>query len=204
MSVKATDERVQEMLKGRRAVRVVTVPGLEDDHPDVKIGLRVLTSDEIADAKINASQYVAGVAKERRVSVDELVAIDPSLWDDEYDRQVLFRACVVAEADQSGDREPFFDSPRHVGLFDGVWVQVLHLIYVEHQDYVNPTRSLSDEEARELADTLGKAASAGVMLSRYDAPSLIRLVRTLASRLATSPTGKSSGGSTDTPPTDGP
>lgn len=167
---KFTDERIQEMLKGRRAVKTYPFPGLED----VEVGLRALTDNEIDDARMAAQRHV----KERKADLD----VDPFLFDRECQRQVLWRAVVDPESDPD-EPEPFFPSFRDVRQLDGPIVQALWDAYEEHQEYVSPIRTLDPTQLREFIDALGKDKAPDVLLTGFAHDTLRRCVLSMASKL---------------------
>jgi hypothetical protein len=185
-----SDERITAMLLGRRAVRVMPMPGM-DEGSDVVIGVRILTDEEIDAARCESVQYVNAQAKRYRLDSRDMLSVDGELLDREIERQMVFRAFVDPDKTE-GDYKPFFVSPQAVRQVDSVLQRTLFHIYLDHQNYVSPLRALDDEQARELAETLGKGPNATVALGLCDAASLRSLVHTLAVQLGSALQSKSS------------
>ena len=181
------DRRVQEILKGRRASRVLPFPG--DDERT--IGIRLLADQEIDNARLDAlvhlSRHMPAIPE---MSLERLCLVDPELLDREVQRQVIYKAFVNPDTIKNPEPEPFFADPDDVRGLDSVMVETLHQAYLNHQEYANPQSTLTDEQVDELVDTLGKEQSGPDILSLLDARSLRILVHSMAARLAKSPPGK--------------
>ena len=181
------------MLAGRRAVRAVPVPGFEAKEGEEvpTVGVRILTESELDEARIDAQLYIVQQAKKRQLEARDLLELDAELLDREIWRATILRAFIALDVEEQPGKEPprFFESYPRVRALDSVLLVAFWELYKQHQNYVNPYRSLSDDEAKELADALSKGQIDPVILALYDAASLRRLVRSLVSPLATSPTG---------------
>ena len=173
-----SEERVREILLGRRAVRTIDMPGF----PGVKVGIRILYEFEIDSARVEAAKYVRDRAKEVLFDAAALLAIEPELFDRECQRQVLQRAVIDADSDPTSPR-PFFPSDLDVRQLDSVTVRALWDAYAEHQEWVSPRYSLSDEDVEKLVDALGKESAPGVTLAHFERDTLESCVRSMASRL---------------------
>lgn len=190
--------RISAMLRGRRSIRTLDLPWApnEEEAEVIEVGVRILLDDEIDDARLDAVQYVQGRAKARRLDLNAMLAVDPEIVDREITRQLIFRAFVQPKEDlEKKDHLPFFPAPQAVRQLDSVMVETLFETYIDQQNYVNPLRTIDEDEARELVDALGKEHGAEVILSQYDAPSLRSLLHTLAVLLRASRPGKSATGS---------
>jgi hypothetical protein len=188
-----SDERIRAMLRGRREVRVLPMPGTEEGAGDT-VGVRVLLEQEVDEARLEALQYVNGMAKRYRLDARDMLSIDGELLDREIERQLVFRAFVDPDKPAEGDYKHFFGAPQAVRQLDTVLQRTLFHLYIDHQNYVSPLRGLDETEVQELAEALGKGRNAKATLALYDAPSLRSLVHILAARLATAPSGRSSTG----------
>jgi hypothetical protein len=185
-----SDERIRAMLRGRRQVRELPMPGM-DEGEALTIGVRVLLEEEIDTARAEAIQYVNAVAKRHRLDSREMLSIDGELLDREIERQLVFRAFVDPDKGDE-DYKPFFKAPQAVRQLDSVLQRTLFHIYLDHQNFVSPLRGLDDHEAQELAEALGKGQSGTAMLGLCDAVTLRSLVHTLASQLQSALSGRSS------------
>lgn len=189
MSVK--DEHVAAMLLGRRAIRVVPLPGFVPvgDEPVPTIGVRILTEGDLDAARVDAIQYAELLARKRNIETRRMLELDAEILDRELQRAIVFRAFVEpTEAPLKPGEEPktFFDSITRIRQHvDSVLLKAFFEVYCEHQEFVSPYRSMNDDEAKELADTLSKEPNVGAFLALYDAPSLRRLVLTLVRQCAT-------------------
>jgi hypothetical protein len=198
--MKWNDPRIRALLLGRRAIRVVPFPGSfseEGDEP-LLVGVRVLLESEIDQCRLDAIEYANAKAKRLKLSPAEMLAIDSEIVDREVQRAIVFRAFLDAETvgqggDEFSDSEkrsggakgpaPFFPALQAVRQLDAVMLLALSTLYLEHVEYVNPYRSLSEAEVEELADALSKGQQAPAMWERFDSDSLRRLLRSLVSRL---------------------
>ena len=177
-----TDERVSAMLRGRRDVRLVPLPGFGDDAEPVMVGIRILLEREIDEARAEAGQYVEALAKRYRLDARDMLSIDAENLDREVQRQLVFRAFVDTDKQPNGDYRPFFVSPTAVRDLDSVFQQTLFNVYLDHLNYVSPLRGLGEQEVEELVEALGKGQELPGLLGLYDAPTLRTLVRILAYR----------------------
>lgn len=183
--------RVSAMLRGRRDIRVMPLPGIPEDTEDPPVvGVRILLDNEVDLCRMEATQYLTGKAKRMRIDYDVLMRSDPEMLDREITRQLIYRCIVSTATDESGEHPAFFPSPEAVRQLDTVMIETLFEVYLEQQNFVNPLRGLNDVEVSELADALGKEPGAAVILSQYDAPSLRSLVHFLAAELRTLLPGK--------------
>lgn len=197
---KSDDTRIREVLKGRRAVAAVPVPGMWSD-PSAMVGVRVLSGEEVDECKLDGNQYVMAKAKARGIDPVLLMQLDSELLDEEQRRAITFRAFVrVTEIsgkweptrDDKGELVPFFGSPQAVRQLDTVLLSTLFQIYLEHQQTVNPLRSMGadSDELRELADALKKEQGTADhtlgsrILSQLDAPTLRVLALTMGAQRA--------------------
>jgi hypothetical protein len=159
------DARVQEMLRGRKAVRVYSMPFAHE----IEVGVRVLSDQEIDDCRLEAQRYV----EKRGAKMD----IDPDFLERETRRQIIWRAFVDA-----ADRESaFFASDAAVRELDAEMVRSLFDLYSEHQVFVSPFRHLDAAGVKELAEALGKEHDARAYLADCGSDTLRSLCLTLAS-----------------------
>lgn len=154
-----TDERIAAMLRGRRAVRMVPLPGFGEDSELVMVGIRVLTEEEIDAARAEATQYVRSLATKYRLDVREMLSVDAENLDREVQRQLVYRAFV----DGSGEGEPklFFNGIGRVRQLDSVMQQTLFTMYLDHQNYVNPLRGMDEDDVAGLVEALKNARDRG-------------------------------------------
>lgn len=164
------DEQIQAMIAGRRRTRRVPFPVVEG----VDIGLRLLTEDELDDARTEAVEYA------KRKKFDPL--LDPESITRAIQREILSRACVDPD-DPSDDPRPFFSSSESVRKLDAPMVAYLFSNYAELGEIVSPWRSLDEGARGALLEALGKEPSAPEMLSTLDRSSLASLCRSMASAL---------------------
>lgn len=185
-----TNERLRDMLQGRRAVRAYPLPGASDDL-ELKIGVRVLTGEEIDDAKTEATQYTQALAKRRKIDAHELQWIDGDPHQAEVRRQLVQRACVEPELREGKtEHQPFFPSVAALRQTDDAFVQMLFELYLGHQQWVNPYFGANDEQVAEIIEALKKTPERRALLGLYDVPTLLSLAATMAGLLASSPTSK--------------
>lgn len=165
-----SDEAISRMLQGRKTLEPVEFPGL----PSVKVGVRILSEEEIDSARIAAAAY----CKERRVDV----LVDPDFLDRAVQREIVAAAYFDLDAPADEPRV-FFSSGADVRKLDAPIQRVLFEAYLSHQDEVSPLRRLNDAECDEVIDRLGEGRSAEALLNACDAFTLRRLLRSLGSAL---------------------
>jgi hypothetical protein len=197
MAAPTIDEaRIRQILKGRRSVSVVPMPGVPDAE-SAMVGVRVLSGEDVDAAKLDASQYVVAMAKGRGIDPVLLLQLDAEIIDEETRRGILLRAFVKVEQaatgwapalDRQGEPVFYFDGPQAVRQLDTVLRSTLFQLYLDHQETVNPLRSMGDAASlKELADALKKEPSTAdhqlalQILNQLDAPSLRSLLRSMAS-----------------------
>ena len=182
------DEQIQTIVRGRKALGRFPFPGSEGD---AMIGVRVLTDNQVDTARYNAQAHIEGRCKRVGLPLVDFINVDPESLDREHMRQVLLFAIVDPESDPQ-EPEPFFKSDDQVRGLDSVLVQQLWEIYLDWQDAVNPRLKLTEEEVKDLCESLKKEPNAMAILAHIERSTLQSLVRTLAITPKTSPTGKSS------------
>lgn len=188
--MKFDDARIRAMLRGRREVRLVPLPGFGVSDEPVLVGIRILTEEEIDDSRAEAQQYVIGLAKKHKLDAREMLSLDAEVLDREIQRQQVFRAFLEPEKNVDEAHKPFFVAPSGVRQLDSVMQQTLIKLYEDHQNYVDPHSALDEEEVAELVEALGKEQGVPAVLGLFDAPTLRIFVHSLAARLHSLPTGK--------------
>lgn len=182
-----TDERVQKILKGQRDIGRAPFPG----STDVVMGVRVLSDEEIDDARLDAQALLTKRCRSRNLDVETYVKVDPEPLERAVEHEIIWRAFV----DTDNPDIAFFPSPDEVKSLPSVTVRALLDIYLDHQETVCPRITLGEADVERLVDALGKEHEPQVILAQF-APETLRLcVRSLASRARElSRTGKSSTG----------
>lgn len=189
--MKLDDNRIQAMLRGRRSVRLVPFPGFgAEETGSTEVGVRILTEEEVDEARAEATQYIGGLAKRYGVDAREFLSLDAETLDREVQRQIVTRAFLQPTPDAEGVRKRFFPAAQGVRQLDTVLQDALFHLYLDHQNYVNPMHGYTEEEVAELAEALGKGAEPPALLGLFDVRTLRSLVRILAVRLCSSLTGK--------------
>lgn len=158
------DARIAEILMGRRAVRVYPLPFARE----IEVGVRLLSEQEIDEARLEAQRYV------KKVNAD--VSVDGDFIERETRRQIVWRAFV----DAADKERPFFASDALVRGLDAEMVTALFELYYEHQSWVSPLRNLDADGVKELADALGKASNAPALLLDCDSATLRSLCISMA------------------------
>lgn len=173
------DKRLQDVLKGKRAVAAVHYPG----EPDIKMGIRILNDGEHDEAREAAAKYTAHRAKALLIEAPMLLTIDPEHTEPEIQRQIIFRAFIDLDGPKPpAITKPFFDTDTAIRQLPAVDREVLFQLYVEHQNAVSPLSTLDEEQTKELVDALKKGRASKALLALYDAPTLRILVGILASQ----------------------
>lgn len=175
------DERVQAVLAGRRAIREIPFPG----DPSITIGIRLLSEAKIDDARLDALEYVEQRAKKADAKLDSLLSHDPDTYSREHERQVLWRALFDYSTRDEKDPAPFFPSMREFREVDGSIVSQLWEHYQDLLDAVDPKLRLTEEQAEELIDALGKGQTEPVLLAQFGPDTLRDLLRITVRRLVT-------------------
>jgi hypothetical protein len=168
--VKFDDPIIAGYLLGRRAISRIQFPGL----PNVEIGVRVLTGEEIDQCRLAAAGYM----KKRRADL----ALDPDFFDRALQAELV--ASAFLDVDSHPDSpDVFFSSSDQVRKLDQAIQHTLFSAYLQHQDEISPLRRLNEDEIRELVNALGEGRSAEAILNACDAATLRVLLRSLASAL---------------------
>lgn len=197
------DERFQAVIRDRFRPRVVAAP-IRVGERDVLVAVRLLRESEIDAARVGAQRYLREQAEAIKVEASAFMDVDPSFFDREYQRQVVWRAIVTVDDDSC---EPFFDpggkpvsffpSMRHIREeCDSQTTEDLFLVYLEHLKWTAPIRSArTGEEVDALLAELKKGPRTTALLSAFDGETLVRLCISLVSLVpSTSPTSSSSTG----------
>jgi hypothetical protein len=184
-----SDERVRAIIDSRRQPRIYPLPGADDDS-GLSIAVRLLSSEEIDDARVEAVQYTQNLARRKQVDPHELQWIDGDPHQAEVQRQQLYRALFSPDVEPGQARKPYFPSVAAIRQRDDGWVQMLYQLYLSHQRWCNPYFDLNQEQIKEAIDALKKTPDRRALLGLYDAHTLLTLADSMASQLATAPTGK--------------
>ena len=166
---KFTDAQVNAIIRGASAFRVIPFPGA----PDVSVAVRCLTEMENDAARSEAHARVVKRCKPKGWDPVKYIDADPDAFQRLIERQVLWRAFFDADTIESANPEPFFPSDADVDSLTPAQVAGLTEAYLEHQDWTNPQRQLTEEEVAGLVADLGKASTAEVLLSSF-APNTLR------------------------------
>lgn len=178
------------MLAKPRALRVIKWP----TRGDIELGVRLLTERELDLCRIEAQRGFRKHFEAIRVDPNSAIDVDPEMLERQIRREIIARAYYDAETINAAEPTPFFPSASAVAELDSVAADELFRMYVEHQDYVNPSVTLTEDEAKELIATLGKEQEARAIFSLFAPDTLVSLLHSLACRLSTSPPGRSDGG----------
>ena len=174
-----SDVQVTTVVRGARALRTVAFPG----RVGLEVAVRLLTDQEIDDCRMRAFASLAKSAKKNDWDVATLTDVDPDLLARIQTREILARAFYDSTTIGEEKPVPFFTSADEVGReVDAPTVELLFTLYLEHQAFVAPLKSASDEEVKSLAEALGKAPPASVLAS-FDRSTLVHLCTSLASAL---------------------
>lgn len=189
---KFNDARIKAIIAGTTQFRVVPFPVLGSDE-EIDIAVRCLSESELDGCRIEAQRSLREISKRRGWDAKDTADVDPDLLQRLIERSIITRAFYDPDTvpPHGSTPETFFASERELEQLGSVQTTLLMQIYVEHQEFVNPHRSLSEDQAKELIDRLGKAQDAQVFLSAYAPRTLVSLCLSLASRLREiSPIGK--------------
>ncbi len=178
MSFEFKDDKIRAMLQGRRAVRLIPFPGGGDDS---MVGIRLLTGSELDAARGEATQYLDKRAKSLRLSIGEVMVIDPELFDLELERNLVMRAVVRSEAKADGTYEPFFPGPVAVREMPADVINQLYEAYQSLNELVEPD-AVSEEQLADIVDALKKTPDPEVLSLAYQRSMLRRLVLFMAPR----------------------
>lgn len=176
----ATEVNLGRMLQGRRAIGRIPFPGV----PGLEAGVRLLSDREIDDARADAMLYLQMRCKPRGFSVEDFVRIDPDSLEREHERQVIVRAIVDPDSDPEKPT-PYFASVEKVRDLDSLVIQRLWEHYTDWHDAVDPRVGLDEGQIDDLIDAIKKEPGEPVILAHLEHVTLRRLLRSLASRLAT-------------------
>lgn len=173
---KFTDAQVGAIIGGKRKFRTVPFP----DCDDIKVAVRCLTESELDGCRIEAQQRLRTVCKQRQWGdASDLVDVDPGMLSRLIERQTVWRAFYDPATLEHEHPEHFFPSQDDVDQLTAEQIGALLELYFEHQEWVNPQRTLSEAGAKELADELGKPEGEAV-LGSFDHDSLRNLCISLA------------------------
>lgn len=163
----AISAHTREQLKPRPA----KYPGT-----DAPIFVRLLTDQEIDDAKLEAQRYIA----KRKANVD----IDPEYYDREVQRQIIWHAVLHGEPDDKGERAPVFAADSDVRKLSSVEIDGLWRLYLENQERSSVLRDLTDDQVRDLVESVARnEREVTNELGLLDPASLVRLLVAVLKRL---------------------
>jgi hypothetical protein len=173
------DEKVRALIAKPRKPRVVDYPG-----GDFKIGVRLLSDAEIDFCREEAQKQFRKVCEKNRWNPVEGADLDPTLMQRLVEREMIARAFLDASTLENESPAPFFPSASDVATIGASIATALMRIYLEHQDVVNPSVEIIDEEVlAEIVENLKKEPSDAPSLMGIAPSTLRRLVHILARRL---------------------
>jgi hypothetical protein len=159
-----------------RPFKVIPFPGSRGAAKQASVGLWNLMDHETRQARIEAVRYLTDVCKLNDVHLLQ----DTSLATEETTTQILWRAL----RDPAEPMRPFAASPNELRVhLTADEREALYQEYLAWVDERSPLRKIrGSEELEELVVALGKASTAGTLLSYYDSTSLRVLAAELAAR----------------------
>jgi hypothetical protein len=187
---KFTDPQIAAILRGTREFRSYAYPGTEGETA-VRVAVRVLSDSEIDLARLQAQIDLREIAKARGWDPVSMTDLDPDHFERIVERQIVWRAFYDAATISREKPELFFPTAKDVAEQGAPMVKRLFALYLEHQAFVAPLRTASEEEVRELGEALGKGHGSPVLLDALERSTLIRLLLSTASALrSSSPTSR--------------
>lgn len=166
---KTTLELVKAALAGRMTHKRHPFPGVDGQF----VLLRTLTDGELDGCRSRAAQHC------ERSKVPMLV--DPEMFDRALRREIIAMCCY--ESGGEVDKHSMFGSAEDVSELDDITVVALFELYQLHREMTMPWTSGDSDEVGALSEALGKFESSEVHLSSYDAPTLRRLLLSMARAL---------------------
>jgi len=190
-----SDERIQKILAGRRAIGRVPFPGPLDEDESITdvpmVGLRLLSEADTDAARIATQSYLHQKLDRKNLDVVKFIDADPDAMQREYQRQVLVRACVDPDCTDHDNPTPFFAVIEQVRKLDVLTLDRLWDAYGAWQEEVNPRFSLTEQQVRELDGALKKALVDQATFALLERDTLLSLLRIMAARSPSSPSGRS-------------
>lgn len=136
---------------------------------DAPILVRVLSEDEIDNAKIEAARYV------KKRSVD--LSVDPEFFDREVQRMIVWKSVLRSVVSAEGKHAPLFPDDSDVRALSSVDIEALWRLYLEVQEQKATTRHLSHDEIAKMAEATRRApGSMRLQLSQLDHQTLVRML----------------------------
>lgn len=174
-----SDVQVTAIVRGARKLRVVAFPGREG----VDVAVRLLTDQAIDDCRLRAFTSLKKVADKNSWDVALLTDVDPDMLARIQTREIIAAAFFDSTTIDAEKPIPFFTSADEIAReVDAPTTEMLFQLYLEHQTFVAPLKSLGKEEVIAFAEELGKAPPSS-LLAAYDRNTLVRLCTSLASAL---------------------
>lgn len=167
----STFEDLRKILRGRKHYEIYDFPGTKDSDA-LKIGIRVLSQNDVDTAYQIAEQKILFKNKDKKVDL-----ADASL-NRELERQILYRSIISIPSEEeieSGEYTKFFPSSETIGELLSI-DEVSHLmqLYNSVQEKYSPVYSLKDEKDFEnLVETLKKKSVRGLCLNTYELEGLV-------------------------------
>lgn len=174
------DHQVAAIIRGARTLRVIDFPGRDG----VSVAVRLLADSEVDDCRLRAFGALQKAAAAQGWDVAAITDVDPDLVARMQTREIVAKAFYDPDTIEAERPVPFFSSVAELAReCDAPTVERLFQAYLEHQQFVSPLRTMSEEEVKELVAALGKEPAARVTLAGLDASTLSRLCISLASAL---------------------
>ena len=173
------DERIRALIAKPRAPRVVDYPG-----GDFKIAVRILSDEEIDFCREEAQRQFRKTCTKNQWNPVEATDLDPTHMQRLIEREMIARAFLDPDTLTNASPAPFFPSTSDVAVIGAQMATKLMRIYLEHQDVVDPSIEILDEEAlKGIVEALKKEPNDAVSLVAIEPNTLRRLLRILARRL---------------------
>jgi len=178
-----SDLQLTAIIKGAAVFIDYPFPG--ESMEGVSVSVRCLSEVELDGCRIEAQAALRKYAKARGWDAESFVNIDPEMHGQLIKRSIVARAFYDADTTNKEDVSPipFFTGEEQVGVLGSVVCERLFEIYLEHQEFTNPRRTLTKEQVDELVDSLGKGQASVEALSGFERSTLAILCISLASKV---------------------
>lgn len=183
-----SDPDFAALLSGSKFYRKVPIPFA----PEHMIALRTLDDIEIDACRLEGQRKFRKSCEAQKWDPVKASDLDPTLLDRLIEREIIIRAYYDPDTVDGENPIPFFANETELVRLGSVRVTDLMHLYNEHQEIVNPSRVVSEEEMDRIVEALGKGQFDEATLIAIEPSMLRRCIISMARRHYASVSSKSS------------
>lgn len=174
-----SDPDFAALLSGSKFFRKVPIPFA----PEHMIAVRTLDDIEIDACRLEGQRKFRKACDAQKWDPVSASDLDPQLLDRLIEREIIIKAYYDPDTVDGDNPIPFFANEQELVRLGSVRVTDLMHLYNEHQEIVNPSRVVSEEEMDRVVAALGKGQWSEATLIAIEPSMLRRCIISMARQL---------------------